>query len=117
MIHLPSGVTITSISPRYVHVAFDKRRRQGRRGQRRRSPAGPQHGYVVDEIKPLPATIKLRGGEAMLARVIAVRTREISLEGRTDSFVAETEVVPPDGVEVVGNPTDHPCRSASTRSS
>ena len=24
-IHLPSGVAITSISPRYVHVAFDKR--------------------------------------------------------------------------------------------
>jgi YbbR domain-containing protein len=103
MIHVPSGVTITSISPRYVHVVFDRRLDKvvevtpvttGR----------PQHGYVVDEIKPLRPTIKLRGAEGTLAALTAVRTREISLEGRTDSFVAETEVAPPDGVEVVGNP-------------
>lgn len=103
MIHVPSGVTITSISPRYVRVAFDKRLDKivevtpavtGR----------PQHGYVVDEIKPVPPTLRLRGGEAMLAAVTAVRTHEISLEGRTDTFVTETEAVPPDGAEVVGSP-------------
>jgi YbbR domain-containing protein len=102
MIHVPSGVAITSISPRYIRVAFDKRTEKivevaaavsGR----------PQHGYVVQEIKPLPATIKLRGAERMLGALSAVRTRDISLEGRTDSFVAETEVLPPDGAECVGS--------------
>lgn len=103
MIHLPSGVTIASINPRSIHVAFDKRVDKvvevtptitGR----------PQHGYVVAEVKPVPATIKLRGGESMLAALTAIRTHEISLEGRTDSFVAETEIVPAGGVEVIGNP-------------
>jgi YbbR domain-containing protein len=103
MIHLPSGVVISSISPRYVHVAFDKpvdkvvEVTPGVAGR-------PAHGYVVDEIKPLPATIKLRGGERLLASLTQVRTREISLEGHTDSFVTETEVLAPDGAEVVGNP-------------
>jgi YbbR domain-containing protein len=102
-IHLPSGVAITSISPRYVRVAFDKR--VDKVVEVVAAVAGrPEHGYVVDEVKPLPATIKLRGGERMLAQTTQARTREISLEGHTDSFVAETEVVPPDGVEVIGNP-------------
>jgi YbbR domain-containing protein len=102
MIHLPSGVAITSLNPRSVHIAFDKRVEKVVEV----SPAvagRPQHGYFVAEYKPVPATIKLRGGEGMLAALTAVRTREVSLEGRTDQFIAETEVVPPEGVEVVGN--------------
>lgn len=103
MLHLPSGLTITSISPRYVHVRFDRRIDKlvevmptinGR----------PQHGYIVSEITPVPATVRLRGGEVTLARLTTVHTGEISLEGRTDTFVAETDVVPPDGAEVAGNP-------------
>jgi YbbR domain-containing protein len=103
MIHLPSGVTITSINPRFVHVAFARRVEK----VVEITPAitgRPQHGYVVAEAKPVPATIKLRGGEGTLAALTAIHTREISLEGRTDSFVAETEAAPPEGVEVVGSP-------------
>lgn len=97
LIHLPSGVTVTSISPRFVHIAFDKRvdklveiapQVTGR----------AQHGYVVAEVKPVPATVTLRGGERVLSALTSVRTREVSLEGRTDSFVVETEVAPPEGV-------------------
>jgi len=103
MIRLPSGVTITSISPRYVHVAFDKR--VAKIVEVVPAVAGrAEHGYVVDEVKPMPATIKLRGGERMLASVSQVRTREISLERHTDSFVTEAEALPPDGAEVIGNP-------------
>ncbi len=102
MLHLPSGVTINSISPRYVHVAFDKR--VAKIVEVVPAVAGrAEHGYVVDEIKPMPATIKLRGGERMLASVSQIRTREISLEGHTDSFITETEVLPPDGTELIGN--------------
>jgi YbbR domain-containing protein len=102
MIHLPSGVAITSINPRYVRIAFDKRGEKvvevhpvvtGR----------PQHGYVADEPKPQPATVKLRGADTALAAVTSVPTREISLEGKAESLTAETEVQPPDGVEVAGN--------------
>jgi YbbR domain-containing protein len=102
MIHVPSGVTITSLNPRSVHIAFQKRIDKvievlptvsGR----------PQHGYFVTEIKPNPATVKLRGAEGTLAALTAVRTREISLEGRTELFTVETEVAPPEGVDIVGN--------------
>jgi YbbR domain-containing protein len=102
MVHLPSGVAVTSINPRSVRILFDKRVDKvvevipaitGR----------PQHGYVVAEVKPQPATVKLRGGESMLTALTVIHTREISLEGRTDSFVAETEAVPPEGALVVGN--------------
>jgi YbbR domain-containing protein len=103
MIHLPSGVTITSINPRFVHIAFDRRVEKVVEV----TPAvtgRPLHGYVVVEAKPVPATIKLRGGESMLAALTAIHTREINLDGRTDSFVAETEAALPEGVEVVGSP-------------
>ena len=102
MIHLASGVAITAINPRNVRVAFDQRLEKvvevsptvtGR----------PQHGYVQDEVKPQPTTIKLRGAATALAALTSVRTQEISLEGKAESFTAETEVVPPDGVEGAGN--------------
>jgi YbbR domain-containing protein len=103
MIHLPSGVTITSISPRYVRVTFDKR--IDKVVEVTAAVTGrPDHGYVVQEVKPVPTTIKLRGAEGMLAQLASVRTAEISLAGHTDSFLAETEVQPPDGAAVVGNP-------------
>jgi YbbR domain-containing protein len=101
MIHIPSGVTVTSINPRAVHIAFQKRvdkvvevspQVTGR----------PQHGYFVAEIKTVPATVKLRGAEGTLAALPAIRTREISLEGRTEPFATETETVPPEGVDVIG---------------
>jgi len=103
MIHLPSNLTITSISPRTVHVAFDRRIEKlvevnvpvsGR----------PEHGFVVSEVKPVPATIKVRGAETTLRALASVQTREVSFEGRTESFVAETEVAAPDGVDVEGSP-------------
>jgi len=103
MIHLPSGVTVTSINPRSVHITFDKRVDKVVEV----TPAitgRPQHGYVVAEVKPVPATVKLRGAEGTLVALSAIRTREVSLEGRTDSFTAETEIVTPEGVEVAGNP-------------
>ncbi|HEX2692033.1 MAG TPA: CdaR family protein, partial [Kofleriaceae bacterium] len=102
MIHLPSGVTVSSINPRSVHVAFD--RRVDKVVEVTPATTGrPQHGYRVAEVKSVPATIKLRGGEGMLAALTAIRTREISLEGRNESFTAETEIVSPEGVEVAGD--------------
>ncbi|HEU4732984.1 MAG TPA: CdaR family protein, partial [Kofleriaceae bacterium] len=103
MIHLPSGVSVTAINPRSVRVVFAKRVDKiveiipAITGQ-------PEHGYKVLEVKPVPATIKLRGGETTLAALTAVRTHEIDLDGRADSFTAQTEVVPPEGVDVVGTP-------------
>ncbi|MDB4957738.1 MAG: YbbR family protein [Myxococcales bacterium] len=103
MIHLPAGLTVATISPRTVHIAFD--RRVEKVVEVTPSVAGhPQHGYLVTGVKAVPATIKVRGAEGTLVALSAVRTREISVEGRAESFVSETETVLPDGVELEGSP-------------
>ncbi|MDQ3370445.1 MAG: CdaR family protein, partial [Myxococcota bacterium] len=99
MVSLPPGLSVTSISPRSVRVAFDKRVEKTVEV----NPAvtgRPQHGYVVAEIKAVPPTIKVRGGERLLAALSAIRTSEVSLEGRTETFETLAELAPPDGVSV-----------------
>jgi YbbR domain-containing protein len=101
MIHLPSGLTVTSISPRTVRVAFD--RRVERIVEVSAQLAGrPQHGYVVAEAKPQPATIKVRGPEGTLSVLSSVKTHEIPVEGRADTFSTEAALALPDGVETDG---------------
>lgn len=100
MFDLPAGLTITSISPKSVRVLFD--RRVEKIVEVTPQLAGrPMHGYFVSEVKPTPATLRVRGAAGTLAALSAVRTREVSVEGRAESFTADTDVVPPDGVETV----------------
>lgn len=102
MINTPPGLAVAAISPRSMRVAFDKRTEK----LVDVSPAAtgrPLHGYVVLEIKPTPARVQVRGGERLLAALTSVRTREISLEGRTESFATPTFLVPPAGIELVGS--------------
>lgn len=102
MIDLPSGLTITSISPRSVRVLFD--RRVEKVVEVTPQLAGrPMHGYYVSEISPSPSTLRVRGAAGTLAALSAVRTREVSVEGRAESFTADTEAVTPDGVEPTGS--------------
>lgn len=97
--NLPPGLRVTSISPRTVRVAFDRRVEKlvevipittGR----------PQHGYILAEIKASPATVKVRGGEKLLAAINSIRTSEVSLEGRTESFDQLVDLAPSEGVWV-----------------
>ncbi|HEY0251796.1 MAG TPA: CdaR family protein [Kofleriaceae bacterium] len=103
MIHLPNGLSVTSITPRTMHVVFDRRVEKIVEISPRVS-GRPEHGFVVAEVKPQPATIKVRGGEASLRTLASVETRPVVFDGRTESYVAESQVVPPDGVEIEGSP-------------
>ena len=98
MVTLPSGLNVTSISPRSIRVQFDRRVEKivevvpmlaGR----------PMHGYMVAEVKPVPTTIKVRGAEKTIKALSSVRTREVSVDGRAETFTDETEVLTPDDVE------------------
>ncbi len=103
MVHLPSGLTVESISPRTVHVAFD--RRVEKLVEVAPQIAGrPQHGYVISEVKAVPATMKVRGAESALSPLSSIRTQEVSVDNRAESFIVDTDAVPPDGVEIVGTP-------------
>lgn len=104
MIDLPSGLTVTSISPKSVRVLFD--RRVEKIVEVMPQLAGrPMHGYFVSELKPTPATLRVRGAAGTLAALSAVRTRDVSVEGRVESFTAATEAITPDGVEPAGSAT------------
>ena len=102
MITLPSGLRVTGISPRTIRVAFDRRLEKvveispqlvGR----------PMHGYVVSEVRPMPTTVKVRGAERALKALTSVRTQEVSVDGRAETFATETKVLTPDDVEPAGS--------------
>jgi len=102
MIRTPAGLSVSAISPRSLRVAFDKR-------VEKLVDVSPQvtgkplHGYVVIEVTPRPARVQVRGGERLLAALSSVRTRDVSLEGRTESFSAPATLVPPAGIELIGD--------------
>jgi YbbR domain-containing protein len=97
--NLPPGLRVTEISPRSVRVAFD--RRVEKLVEVFPATAGrPLHGYIVTEIKSVPPTVKVLGGERLLRALASIRTSEVSLEGRTESFEQLAELAPPEGVTV-----------------
>ncbi|HEY5923133.1 MAG TPA: CdaR family protein [Kofleriaceae bacterium] len=98
MVTLPSGLRVTAISPRTIRVVFDRRVEKivevspqlvGR----------PMHGYVVAEVKSMPTTVKVRGAERALKMLSTVRTQEVSVDGRAETFATDTKVMTPDDVE------------------
>jgi YbbR domain-containing protein len=99
MVRLPSGLTLTSISPRTLRVAFEKR--VERPVEVTPIVAGrPKHGYTVHRMTSDPAMVTVAGAEGVIKALASVRTREIRIDGRDEPFIATTELVPPDGVEV-----------------
>jgi hypothetical protein len=100
MVRVPSGLTVTSITPRTLRVAFEKRVEKtvevtpviaGR----------PLHGFEVKTpVKVDPPTVKAGGAEGVIKALTALRTREIRVDGRKEDFLVETQLVPPDGVDV-----------------
>jgi hypothetical protein len=105
MIQLPPGLSLTTISPRTVRVAFEER--VERPVEVIPTVAGrPKHGYVVGRLTMDPATVMVTGAEGDFRSLTGVRTREIRVDGRAESFVATTELVLPEGIETSsGDPT------------
>jgi YbbR domain-containing protein len=101
-VSLPSGLRVTSISPRTIRVAFD--RRVEKLVEITPSLVGrPMHGYVVSEIKPMPTTVKVRGAERALKGVTSVRTSDVSVDGRAEAFITDAKILTPDDVEPAGS--------------
>lgn len=97
--NLPSGLSVTSISPRTVRVAFDRKVEKLVEVQPHVVDR-PQHGYVVAEVKAVPPTAKVRGGERLLAALTSIRTSDVSLAGKTENFDLPASLIAPDGVEI-----------------
>ncbi len=102
MVQVPPGLRVGAISPRSMRVVFDKRRERlvevavavvGR----------PQHGFHVTEVKATPATINVRGAQRLISALSTVRTREVSLDDRTETFSTQIALEPSEGITVVGS--------------
>ena len=98
MVRAPSGLRVASISPRTMRLAFEKRRERIVEV----SPVvtgQPEHGYRVVEVKTTPGTASVRGPEKLVSALAAVRTREIALDGHSETFTVQAQLEPPDSVE------------------
>ncbi len=101
LIHLPEGLAITSISPRVVRVAFERRAQKAVPIQPT-FVGRPMHGFRLDEAETRRdlAAATARGPEGVIAALSALRTEEIRIDGRSEPFTVEVALIPPDGVEV-----------------
>jgi YbbR domain-containing protein len=99
MVKLPTGLSVVSITPRTLKVAFEQK--IDRAVEVTPVVAGrPLHGYEVKSYVATPATVRARGAKGVIKTLDALRTREIRVDGRSESFSIEVPLVPPDGVEV-----------------
>ncbi len=100
---LPVGLSVASISPRTVRVAFERSKEK----LVEITPlitGYPKHGYVVTGVNSVPPTVKVRGGEGLVAALTTLRTREVPVDNATDDVVLQTQVVAPNTVTVEGSP-------------
>jgi YbbR domain-containing protein len=102
MIKLPSGLTLTSVTPRFVRVQFERYRDR---------PVAvepvftgePTHGYTIDEdafkrdLRGLPP-VTAHGAESVVAALTTIRTQAIDLAKHDATFSADVQLRPPDGV-------------------
>ena len=99
LVRVPSGVTVVDVSPRSLRVAFEKR--VDKAVAVAVATAGrPLHGFVVTSVTAKPTTVTARGAQGAITALSAIRGREVRVDGRSDTFERETELLPPDGVEL-----------------
>lgn len=105
MIHLPSGLEITSIQPNVIRVAFEDKIKKtvpvtatlaGR----------PLHGFQLVGTTLDRPTVAVRGATSVVNALDAVRTQEVRVDGRSDTFTTTVPLVPPEGVELTDRDTD-----------
>ena len=106
-IHLPEGLTLLSINPTTIPVAFE-RRVQKTVPVTVPTSGAPARGYKAKRILAKPSRITIRGAESAVRSIESVSTRELSLEGRDESFTEvmrlETPQTTPRGlVEIADN--------------
>ncbi len=102
LVRVPSGVSVVDVSPRSLRVAFEKR--VEKTVAVATATAGrPLHGFAVTSVTAKPATVSARGAQGAIAALSAIRGREVRVDGRSDTFEQETELLPPEGVTLTGS--------------
>jgi len=103
-VQLPEGYTVVSIDPDVIQVELDREITQ-------RLPVKPQlvgepaAGAVVGEAEVLPDQVQVTGPESLLARIQSLSTRPISLDGHALTFEEMANVVQPDALIQIVQPS------------
>lgn len=90
VVDLPEDLTLLSINPPTINLAFEPRM-QKTVPVKANVVGEPARGYEVQRVSPKPSQVTIRGAESQVENTEAVLTRELRLDGRSESF---TEVLP-----------------------
>jgi YbbR domain-containing protein len=89
-VDMPEDLTLLSINPPTIDLAFESRL-QKTVPVKVNVVGEPGRGYEVQQVSPKPSQVTIRGAESWVRDTENVLTRELRLDGRSESF---TEVLP-----------------------
>lgn len=101
LVRVPNGLTVVDISPHSLRVAFEKRVEK-EVAVAVATGGRPLHGFVVTSVSAHPPVVTTRGAQGAIAALSAIRGREVRVDGRSDGFELEIDLLPPEGVELLG---------------
>lgn len=93
-VNLPEDLTLLAVDPPTINVAFEPRV-QKTVPVKVITVGAPARGYKVARISPKPSQVTIRGAQSRVATAAAVATRELRLDGRTESFIEVLPLEPP----------------------
>jgi YbbR domain-containing protein len=101
---VPNGLEVVSIEPNTVQVDLEREVAQ-RLPVVPKLTGEPAAGSTVGEPEVFPNQVLVSGPETMLARIDSLSTRPISLDGHALSFEESVEVLSPDPLIQISQPT------------
>lgn len=90
IVDLPEDLILLSINPPTLNLAFEPRT-QKTVPVKVNAVGEPSRGFEVQGLAPKPSQVTIRGAESRVQATDVVFTRELRLDGRSESF---TEVLP-----------------------
>ncbi len=101
---MPEDLELVAIEPNSIQVELDREVTQ-RVTVKVRLQGKPAEGNRAGESEVIPAQVLVSGPEKRLARLTSIPAQPISLEGRTASFEEEANVISPDPLIQVVQPS------------
>lgn len=103
-VQVPEGFEVVSIDPNVIRVELDRESTQ-RLPVRVPLEGEPAAGVEVGELEILPNQVFVTGPESLLSRIESLSTQPIQLANRDATFEVTVDVVPPDPLIQVVQPS------------
>jgi YbbR domain-containing protein len=93
-VDMPEDLTLLSINPPTISLAFEPRL-QKTVPVKVNVVGEPARGHEVQQVSPRPSQVTIRGAESRVRDTEVVLTRELRLDGRSESFTEALPLEPP----------------------